>query len=43
MKPRELREKILNQFSSNNRPEFTVNIMSFGFKHGIPIDADTSV
>jgi len=41
MKPRELREKILNQFSSDNRPEFTVNIMSFGFKHGLPIDADT--
>lgn len=41
MKPRELREKILSQFSSNNRPEFTVNVMSFGFKHGIPIDADT--
>ncbi|MGM9926265.1 MAG: RNase adapter RapZ [Bacillus sp. (in: firmicutes)] len=41
LKPRELREKILKQFSSNNRPEFTVNVMSFGFKHGIPIDADT--
>ena len=41
MKPRELREKILKQFSSNNRPEFSVNIMSFGFKHGLPIDADT--
>lgn len=41
IKPRELREKILHQFSSNNRPEFSVNVMSFGFKHGIPIDADT--
>lgn len=41
MKPRELREKILKQFSSDSRPEFTVNIMSFGFKHGLPIDADT--
>ncbi|MGM9928689.1 MAG: RNase adapter RapZ [Bacillus sp. (in: firmicutes)] len=41
MKPRELREKILKQFSSDQRPTFTVNVMSFGFKHGLPIDADT--
>lgn len=41
MKPRELREKILKQFATDSRPEFTVNIMSFGFKHGLPIDADT--
>lgn len=40
MKPRELREKILTQFSANNKTIFTVNVMSFGFKHGIPIDAD---
>ena len=39
-KPRELREKILTQFSANNKTIFTVNVMSFGFKHGIPIDAD---
>lgn len=41
LKPRELREKILKQFSTNSRPAFTVNVMSFGFKHGLPIDADT--
>ena len=40
MKPRELREKILTQFSLNKQSIFTVNVMSFGFKHGIPIDAD---
>jgi RNase adapter protein RapZ len=39
-KPRELREKILTQFSANNKTIFTVNVVSFGFKHGIPIDAD---
>lgn len=39
-KPRELREKIAEQFSVNQRVEFTINVMSFGFKHGIPIDAD---
>ncbi|WP_227394234.1 RNase adapter RapZ [Jeotgalibacillus aurantiacus] len=40
LKPRELREKILNEFSENKKSLFTVNVMSFGFKHGIPIDAD---
>ncbi|AGX06176.1 MULTISPECIES: RNase adapter RapZ [Bacillaceae] len=40
MKPRELREKILDQFSVNRKTTFTVNVMSFGFKHGLPIDAD---
>ncbi|UQD53342.1 RNase adapter RapZ [Bacillus methanolicus] len=40
MKPRELREKILNEFSANKKTIFTVNVMSFGFKHGLPIDAD---
>ncbi|PWW29559.1 UPF0042 nucleotide-binding protein [Cytobacillus oceanisediminis] len=40
MKPRELREKILTEFSLNRKTIFTVNVMSFGFKHGIPIDAD---
>ncbi len=40
LKPKELREKILTQFSINNQATFTVNVMSFGFKHGIPIDAD---
>lgn len=40
MKPKELREKILEEFSENKKTIFTVNVMSFGFKHGIPIDAD---
>ncbi|MBM7585994.1 UPF0042 nucleotide-binding protein [Bacillus pakistanensis] len=40
MKPRELREKILTEFSVNKQSIFTVNVISFGFKHGIPIDAD---
>ena len=39
--PSELREKIQYEFSSNTTAlYFTVNVMSFGFKHGIPIDAD---
>lgn len=40
MKPKDLREKILEEFSVNKKTIFTVNVMSFGFKHGIPIDAD---
>ncbi len=40
MKPKDLREKILTEFSVNKQTIFTVNVMSFGFKHGIPIDAD---
>lgn len=40
MKPKELREKILTEFAVDKKSIFTVNVMSFGFKHGIPIDAD---
>lgn len=40
MKPRELREKIQEEFFSQGDQVFTVNVMSFGFKHGLPIDAD---
>jgi UPF0042 nucleotide-binding protein len=40
MKPKDLREKILTEFSANKQSIFTVNVMSFGFKYGIPIDAD---
>lgn len=40
LKPRELREKILTEFSNDKKAIFSVNVMSFGFKHGLPIDAD---
>jgi RNase adapter protein RapZ len=41
LKPKELKEKIIEHYKENNdTPPFTVNILSFGFKHGIPIDAD---
>jgi RNase adapter protein RapZ len=40
LKPRELREKILKQFSTHTSHTFSVNVFSFGFKYGIPIDAD---
>ena len=38
--PRELREKIISEFSSRTDSVFTLNFISFGFKHGMPIDAD---
>ena len=40
MTPRQLKERINADFSSNTSNVFTVNVMSFGFKHGMPIDAD---
>jgi UPF0042 nucleotide-binding protein len=40
LKPRELREKILKQFATHSKQTFKVNVLSFGFKYGIPIDAD---
>ncbi|MCM3639356.1 RNase adapter RapZ [Sporosarcina luteola] len=40
LKPRELREKIMSEFSSTGDTSFTLNFISFGFKHGMPIDAD---
>lgn len=40
LKPKVLREKIIKQFRQNEQEGFSVNISSFGFKYGIPIDAD---
>ncbi|WP_018921920.1 RNase adapter RapZ [Salsuginibacillus kocurii] len=40
MSPRQLREEITKHFATPDQEVFTVNMMSFGFKHGIPIDAD---
>ncbi|EIT87023.1 glmZ(sRNA)-inactivating NTPase [Fictibacillus macauensis ZFHKF-1] len=40
LKPIQLREKIIEGFSSESKHPFTVNVMSFGFKYGMPIDAD---
>lgn len=40
VKPKDLRERIIAEFSVNKKSSFIVNVVSFGFKHGIPIDAD---
>jgi len=38
--PRELKEKLQNQFSQYQTHPFTVNLVSFGYKAGIPMDSD---
>src|SRR5699024_10584662 len=40
LKPKQLREKIHESYSDDKQLKFSVNFLSFGFKHGIPIDAD---
>lgn len=40
LKPRELREKIISKYSEDKQEIFSVHFVSFGFKHGLPIDAD---
>ncbi|AQP53353.1 RNase adaptor protein RapZ [Vagococcus penaei] len=38
--PRQLREQIIANFTSTNESTFHVQVVSFGFKYGLPIDAD---
>ncbi|MFC6170015.1 RNase adapter RapZ [Loigolactobacillus jiayinensis] len=38
--PRQLREDIFDNFKSAETNTFHVEVMSFGFKYGVPIDAD---
>lgn len=38
--PRQLREKINQEFRHNTESGFRVEMVSFGFKYGLPIDAD---
>ncbi|MDQ0168012.1 RNase adapter RapZ [Bacillus horti] len=40
LKPAQLREEIIQRFSDEHCNQMTVNVMSFGFKYGIPLDAD---
>ena len=41
MKSMRLREEIKKLFSTESKaPDFTVNLLSFGYKNGIPLDAD---
>jgi UPF0042 nucleotide-binding protein len=38
--PRELNAKLSSYFSENKTGDFNINIVSFGYKVGIPVDCD---
>lgn len=40
LSPKELRQKIISEFMQDDYVNFRVELISFGFKHGLPIDAD---
>lgn len=40
LSPKELKQKLVSKFSENGRKKFSIEVMSFGFKYGLPIDAD---
>lgn len=40
MSSKALTQKLKTQFQSHEESRFVVNFMSFGFKHGTPVDAD---
>lgn len=41
MKPKDLKDELGNLYLvGENNPKLTISVLSFGFKHGIPIDAD---
>ena len=41
MKPRDLKEEVSRLYiEGEDNPKLTISVVSFGFKHGIPIDAD---
>ena len=40
LKPKELKHRIAKFYLDDNFETFTINVTSFGFKHGIQMDAD---
>ncbi|SDK04937.1 RNase adapter RapZ [Sediminibacillus albus] len=40
LKPKELRDKIVEAYAEKEQEIFSVHAVSFGFKYGLPIDAD---
>lgn len=40
LKPKELKQKLIEIFEKDPAATFQVRVLSFGFKHGMPIDAD---
>lgn len=40
LKPAALKEKIIGRFTNLDKNNISINVTSFGFKYGVPIDAD---
>lgn len=40
LKPAQLKERILSRFTNLETHRISINVISFGFKYGVPIDAD---
>lgn len=40
LSPRQLKDKLQSLYSENSSGQFTINIASFGYKWGIPLDSD---
>ncbi len=40
LKPLQLKERIISHFTNQEQSNLSINVTSFGFKYGIPIDAD---
>lgn len=40
LKPSELKQQVTSLFQHNINTRMSINFISFGFKHGVPIDAD---
>ena len=40
LKPVQLKERIISRFTNLEANRISINVISFGFKYGVPIDAD---
>ncbi|OPH52158.1 RNase adaptor protein RapZ [Paenibacillus ferrarius] len=40
LKPAQLKERIISRFTNLETNRISINVISFGFKYGVPIDAD---
>lgn len=40
LKPAQLKDRLVTRFLHTDKDELSVNVISFGFKYGVPIDAD---
>ncbi len=43
LKSNELKGKIERYFNLKNKPTFSISFISFGYKHGVPLDADLMI